>query len=622
MQKKLVFLLYLFFLGSDVHSEPLKPYTYNGTYEHLSVYYQYLEDCEDYTKEEVLDKFRKGDFKYYKKNRTFNKGITSCSYWMAVEVLNASPKQQKFLWSFYNNGLSFSFYELKAGKLVFLKKSSMHQSIEQRPYPVRSISYPFYLMTTENKILFVKVSPTINGNVYFPTDITDIEDYLWYEIDFSYLLGKYFGVLLFTLFTNLCLFFILRKRIYICSTLYIAFVLLFELSDFHFDSLQIHSSIFPFWSYINKGFLITMALFFFTKVFQLFTDMKLHFPRISTLLSKFNDVLLSSAFLSLVLSFVMANDKSILHGTAIFLNSMNYFGFLLVFIIMLIGIIKRHYYFYLFGFSSIFLFYGFISYLLNTLNIMYLPILKPGNILNGLVFEISLQTIFFVHKFKIEMKSYSQKIIKQVKRNQKLSKKMLDIQEVERERIAKNLHDDIGSDITGLRLVMQNNFISSSIPEREQKAMLDSIKEVYAKVRTISHYLKPIEFEGNFIEVLDDQINFYKKNIPSIKFEFLSNVKTTDYIKPEIQIQLIRIIKELYSNAIKHAFSTNITMQLMNDKKTLILFIEDNGIGFNTKDHHKGIGLKNISARVKYLKGDITLDSNKNGTSFIIEIPV
>jgi glucose-6-phosphate-specific signal transduction histidine kinase len=110
------------------------------------------------------------------------------------------------------------------------------------------------------------------------------------------------------------------------------------------------------------------------------------------------------------------------------------------------------------------------------------------------------------------MKSYSQKIIKQVKRNQKLSKKMLDIQEVERERIAKNLHDDIGSDITGLRLVMQNNFISSSIPEREQKAMLDSIKEVYAKVRTISHYLKPIEFEGNFIEVLDDQINFYKKH--------------------------------------------------------------------------------------------------------------
>jgi signal transduction histidine kinase len=54
----------------------------------------------------------------------------------------------------------------------------------------------------------------------------------------------------------------------------------------------------------------------------------------------------------------------------------------------------------------------------------------------------------------------------------------------------------------------------------------------------------------------------------------------------------------------------------------LILFIEDNGIGFNTKQHSKSIGIKNIYSRVEFLKGTITLESSKNGTSYIVEIPL
>jgi signal transduction histidine kinase len=620
MLKKMT--LVFFLIGFELYSAPLKPYVYNGNYDHLSLYYQYIEDCNFFSDQEVLELFRNDNFNYYPPNKTFNKGLTRCSYWLAVEILNTSPKSQKFLWSFYNNGLSFSFYELKNGGLVFLEKASMQQAIKQRPYPVRSISYPFYLQSNENKVLFVKVTPTVNGNVYFPTDLTDIEDYLWYEIDFSYLLGKYFGVLLFALFSNFCMLFILKERLYFYNMLFVFFVILFELSDFHFDSLQIPSYIFPYWSAINKEFYISFALFFYIKVFQLFTDIRLHFSKINSIISKYNYILLFCTFISFGLCYFRVNSNATIHVLNVCINSINDIGFLLLFLAIVFGVIKGKRYFYLFGAASLFLLYGFISYLLNTINIFYLPILNPGNIINGLVFESSLLTIFFVYKFKIEKENAARKIIKEIRKNEKLTKKMLDIEEIERERMAKNIHDDIGSEITALRLQMQNQFIRSTISASQKEKMLSSTREIYEKVRTISQYLKPIDFYEDFIEIIENQINFYKNNVRTITFDFFTNIKNSKIVKSEIQNQLIRIIKEICLNAIKHSLATTVVIQLMHDDKMLILFIEDNGIGFNTKQHSKSIGIKNIYSRVEFLKGTITLESSKNGTSYIVEIPL
>jgi hypothetical protein len=177
MFKKLFYSVLCLTTLATAWSTPLKPYLFNGKCEDLSFYYQYLEDCDGFDSQQVLNCFRNGNFVLPEFETTFNKGFTNCSYWLALDIKNVTLNQQKMIWSFYNNGLEFWFYELKNNQLVFIEKSSMHQSIKDRPYPVRSISFPFLLNKNESKILFVKVKPTMQGNVYFPTDITNVEDY-------------------------------------------------------------------------------------------------------------------------------------------------------------------------------------------------------------------------------------------------------------------------------------------------------------------------------------------------------------------------------------------------------------------------------------------------------------
>ncbi|MWB94652.1 hypothetical protein GON26_09775 [Flavobacterium sp. GA093] len=617
-----VFLFLLLFSAGFFQAAPLKTYVYNNDIHHLSHYYQYLEDCDSYSTTAVIQNFRAGKFQNPPLDKAFSSGISTCSYWLAVAVQNSTDKNQKFLWSFKNNGLSFLLYEFKNGQLILLDESSMHESLDKRPYPVRSISFPFYLDSMESKILFVKVTPTVNKNIYFPTDIETVEQFFTAELEFSYLMGKYFGILLLTLFINLCLFIILKKRIYLYNIFYGFFIILFQLSDFHFDSFEIPNAFFSFWSYINKDFYIALSIFFYAKVFQIFVELHKNFIKINRVLNGLNYTLLVSAILLLVSGLLFHQSNYFIQFVNGFINFMIYIivGFILVTIF--IGIRFKINFFMLFGLSFVFMFYGFLGYLLNTLNLASLPIFRPGNLINGSVIEVSLLTIFFIYKFKLDKEKAALKIITEIRKNDELSKKMLTIESEEQERLARNIHDEIGSDITGLRLQLENHLSSSTINPQHQESILENVKILYEKVRDLSHFMKPTEFNSNFMATIENQVLFYRKNVKNVEFELFSNLKDTDVLPPEIQSQLIRIIKEAYTNALKHSMASKISIQLIFENDILLLMIEDNGIGFDLSNDFKSIGLENMKSRVEFLKGIITLESNKKGTSIIIEIPV
>ncbi|WP_170141383.1 sensor histidine kinase [Flavobacterium aquicola] len=617
-----LYLLFAFFFIGFVNASPLKTYVYNNDYHHLSHYYQYIEDCNSFSLSEVLQNFKAGKFQHPEPEKAFSSGISTCSYWLAVAVKNGSGINQKMLWSFYNNALSFSLYEFKNNKLVFLDQASMHEDLDARAYPVRSISFPFYLDADQSKILFVKVTPTVNKNIYFPTGIKTVEEFLTFELEFSYLMGKYFGILLLIVFINLCLFVILRRRIYLYNVFYIFFVVLFQLSDFHFDSLEIPNAFFTFWSFINKDFYIAVSIFFYVKVFQIFVEFPKNFPKLNLILNYLNYTLLLSAVLVFVNSFVFRQSYYFIQFVNVLINSMIYVivGFMMVSVI--IGIRFKIKFFLLFGLSFVFLFYGFLGYLLNTLNLASLPIFRPGNLINGAVIEVSFLTIFFIYKFKLDKEKAASKIISEIRKNDDLSKKMLTIESKEQERLARNIHDEIGSDITGLRLQLENHLLESNIPLLQQEHILENVKALYEKVRDLSYFMKPTEFNVNFIDTVENQVSFYRKNVKNVEFELFTNVSDSDVFLPEIQTQLTRIIKEACTNALKHSMASKISIQLISENGSLLLMIEDNGIGFNTEKEFKSSGLENMKSRVAFLKGIITLESNKKGTSIIIEIPL
>lgn len=621
MAKKIIVLIALFLIGL-VGATPLKPYVFKNDYKHLGAYYQYIEDCDRLSTVVVLQKFNAGEFKSQTPNVVFSSGISTCSYWLAVHVVNKSSQYNKFLWNFYNNGLAFELYELVDNKLVHKSKSSMHLPISERMFPVRAISFPFYLIINQGTTLFIKVTPTVSKNTYFPTDITTPEDFLLYEVDFSYLMGKYLGALLFALFVNICMLLIIKERLYLYSTFYIICIILFQLSDFHFDSLQIPQAIFNFWSYINKDFFMGLSVFFYAKIFELFLNLETHYPKLNAYLRLLNTILLFFTALVLVPLFLSGLHPYAVQTICLLLNFWIYAIIISVSFIVVLGIWQRKRYFLLFGLSFIFLFYGFVSYFLNVLNLVNLPIFRPGNIINGLLIEVSLLTIFFVYKFKIEKEEVNQNIIATTNKNYILTKKVLTIQSDEQERLSRNIHDEIGSDITGLRLQLENNLQKSNIEQQQQKDILENVVLLYEKVRNLSHFMKPDGFGDNLMHIIENQIAFYKKNTSNIEFELYTNIEKEINFDNDIQIQIFRIIKEAYTNALKHAAASKISLQLIFENQTLMIIIEDNGIGFDINQKKHNGGLENIESRVSFLSGKINIDSNSKGTSLIIEIPI
>jgi signal transduction histidine kinase len=620
MLKKIILLLILFLTGF-ANAKPLNPYVFNNDYKHLGGYYQYIEDCDHLSTEAVLQKFNTGQFKSHQPNTAFSSGISTCSYWLAVKVANQSSQYNKFLWSFYNNGLAFELYELVGNSLQFKSKSSMHLSITERLFPARSVSFPFYLNKNQSTTLFVKVSPTVSKNIYFPTDITTSEDFLLYEVDFSYLMGKYFGALLFALFVNLCMLLIIKDRLYLYSALYIQCIILFQLYDYHFDSFEISNPIFVFLSFVNKDFYMGLSVFFYAKIFGVFVNLETHFPKLYTYFKVLNYVLLLFIALILVPVFLPKTNLYLILIVNLLLNFWIYAIITSMFFIILIGIIQQKNYFLLFGISFIFLFYGFFSYLLNVLNLYYLPIIRPGNIINGLLIEVSLLTIFFVYKFKIEREKVAKKIIDTSNENYILTKKILTIESDEQERLSKNIHDEIGSDITGLRLQLENHLHKSNIGLQQQSEILENVVVLYEKVRNLSQFLKPDGFGSSLITTVENQIAFYKNNIATIEFELYTNIEKEINFDNDRQRQIFRIIKEAYTNALKHAAASKIAMQLVYENQTLLIIIEDNGIGFNINHIIYNGGIENIKSRVSFLSGKINIDSNSKGTTLIIEIP-
>ncbi len=103
-----------------------------------------------------------------------------------------------------------------------------------------------------------------------------------------------------------------------------------------------------------------------------------------------------------------------------------------------------------------------------------------------------------------------------------------------------------------------------------------------------------------------------------INFQYIGD----DFSIPKnAEINIFRIIQELVTNSIKHAKATEVNVQMSCRKNTIQLTIEDNGKGFDKSEVvTDGIGLKNVQSRIDYLQATIDLISNKQGTSYAIEI--
>lgn len=202
---------------------------------------------------------------------------------------------------------------------------------------------------------------------------------------------------------------------------------------------------------------------------------------------------------------------------------------------------------------------------------------------------------------------------------------MLKGQEIERRRIAKDLHDSVGALLSSIKLHFEsmNKVFSSDKNKNLYSKTKQLIDDACHEVRNISHDMMPGSLEKfGLIPALQDYTSKLKLNK---KLE----VDVVDYGIPQhldntVSMNAYRIVQELLNNVIKHSDAREVMVQLTMKEGKLNIMVEDDGIGFNPeRDKEKGIGLKNIISRVNYLNGEIHFDTqNGNGTNVMIDFPV
>lgn len=196
-------------------------------------------------------------------------------------------------------------------------------------------------------------------------------------------------------------------------------------------------------------------------------------------------------------------------------------------------------------------------------------------------------------------------------------------QEKERQRVANELHDDLGSLMATIKLHFDNSKVSKKDPGLQNAQKL--LEEAYQKVRGMAH--------SKNSGVMSDQglLPAIKKMAQVITETNALEVAVEDFgmgdrLENSLELNLFRMVQELVANAIKHAQASKVSIQLTQHNDTLNIIIEDNGKGFDRSKvaaSENGMGLTTIEKRVEHLEGSFTVDSILGkGTSVLIDIPV
>ena len=236
----------------------------------------------------------------------------------------------------------------------------------------------------------------------------------------------------------------------------------------------------------------------------------------------------------------------------------------------------------------------------------------------GIAVFLLLTSILIWIVFQQRQKRKNQEIIS-LKREHQINtlESLMEGEEKERFRIAKELHDGVNGDLSAIKfklsslLEMNNNEVNEAIK------MIDSSCQ---QVRAISHNLIPPSLEKfSLLEATQDYCSGLDAvQTVHIMFQHLGENIT---IPKKAEVNIFRIIQELVTNSIKHAQAKEINVQISCREKNIQVTVEDDGIGYLTdEDNSNGIGLKNINSRVDYLQATIDVVSNKQGTSTAIEI--
>lgn len=195
-------------------------------------------------------------------------------------------------------------------------------------------------------------------------------------------------------------------------------------------------------------------------------------------------------------------------------------------------------------------------------------------------------------------------------------------QNLERKRMAVELHDNLNTKIAAIR--WQLEAVNPSVNEKAQSILNSTLKlvnDVYGDVRLISHNLMPEKVEALGLVPALKELLFQLKQNNKINFSLVVNTPP-DFQFGSLTYHIYNIIMEMINNILKHAEAENGWISLSRDDNKILLTVSDDGKGFEIGEMTNGFGIRNITSRLENINGKWNIESSPGkGTKFYIEIP-
>lgn len=594
---------------------------HNGTI-HNSVYF--LEDS-DFSPQEAFDKYIKGDFAQIKGRAKFNEGYQTSDWWFGITIENPTDKEQLYNLSPYNAAIfKVNFFEFDdKGNLVdtdsagysipvSLGKTNARNDFTAAIFPPKSRKY--FLMK-------IDYNGGRSGTVFFLVSsfFAQLED-VWR----GYYEGNFIGIFTAVVAIAFLGFLFFRKKVFLFLSAYSFCGLVSAMDNDRIFYLILNSETYTLlgsWLFpVNFLLWMLFIILFSIEIFKVFGKRVRLIPGLYPIIN------LQFAFLILLVgSHFFFESKQLVFCYSLCL----YMGFLdiALFLVICVLQVKVNP-----GLSA----FVFFSKVLLVIDIGLVFFIHLGStlilpielyfILFGLMLDLLLITSGMLYNYFSSQEEKNQLLMEQTETEKKILRLSIEAQDKERQRIAKDLHDDLGSNLamiklrTEMLLENQNNGNTNSL--HEIHSMLDGACK---DLRYISHELMPADLSTKVMRTMVEEL--VEKLSVQRKVAIHAQVDDIPILSVDTKVNLFRIIKELMNNIIKHAQATEATIRLSQtpDLSRITLEVSDNGKGIPKEvleENSKGMGLKNLEKRVEYLKGELNIKSNRLGTRIVVTVPL
>jgi PAS domain S-box-containing protein len=220
-------------------------------------------------------------------------------------------------------------------------------------------------------------------------------------------------------------------------------------------------------------------------------------------------------------------------------------------------------------------------------------------------------------KLKVEAELVQHRLLQQ----EIIAETAIHAQEQERDELGRELHDNINQILASTKLYLE--MACKGDTKLLMKALSKGYENVNLAIKEIRHlskHLVPPALEDRLINILKEMTDEIHA-ATNINFIFNAADFDEQRLNDDIKLMIYRIVQEQVNNIVKYAKATQVDIYITNDANKISLLIADNGVGFDTTQKSKGIGLRNIENRVKFYKGNVEIRSQK-GTGCILEVVI